>query len=273
MENLTRRSVLIGLSSAAVAETLTPQLFAANTEHLAFIGVYTDKGSKSKGIYAYKWDAEKGELSPLGLAAATRNPSFLAISRDRTHLYAANEISDYDGAKDGAVSAFSVVTSTGKLTPLNALRAGGAGPCNLNLDATGKCLAVANYNGGTATTYVVGADGRIGSQASTASFEGHGPYAQRQEASHAHCATFTPDNQHLLINDLGLDCIHIYEFDPQTAKLGAKVPPAYKAIAGSGPRSLVFHPNGRIVYESQAWSSCSSAPTLNTTQLHAQDRR
>jgi 6-phosphogluconolactonase len=255
MENISRRSLLIGLSSLALAESLAPVLSAATTEHIAFVGVYTDKGSKSKGIYAYSWDAATGELSPLGLAAATRNPSFLAISRDRSYLYAANEIDDYQGAKDGAVSAFLVDRSSGKLNLLNVVSSGGAGPCNLNLDASDKCVAVADYDGGSAATFRVLEGGKLSPAVQDIHYSGKGPNADRQTAPHAHCATFTPDNKHLLINDLGLDCIHVYKLDAATAKLMPNVPPAYKAIPDSGPRSFVFHPNGRIAYSTNELSN------------------
>ena len=140
MENLTRRSLLIGLSTIAVAEFLPASAQKASEEMTAFIGAYTNKDSKSKGIYAYKWNAKTGELSPLGLSIETANPSFLAVSHDRKLLYAANEVDSYKGARDGTVSAFSVDGAAGKLTLLNEVSSGGPGPCNLNLDHTGKSL-------------------------------------------------------------------------------------------------------------------------------------
>ena len=72
-----------------------------------FVGTYTNKGS-SKGIYAYRWEADSGTLQPLGLAAESANPTFLALSPDRRRLYAVNEIDEYRGARTGSVSAFSV---------------------------------------------------------------------------------------------------------------------------------------------------------------------
>jgi 6-phosphogluconolactonase len=52
----------------------------------------------------------------------------------------------------------------------------------------------------------------------------------------------------LLVNDLGLDCIHIYHLDDANAKLTPNTPPQWNATPGSGPRALRFHPNGRFVY-------------------------
>jgi 6-phosphogluconolactonase len=254
MENLTRRSLLIGMSTVALANSV-PAFGVSQEEAIVFIGGYTDKNSKSLGIYAYRLNAKTGELTALGLAAATPNPSFLAISANRTLLYAANEIDSYNGAKDGSVSAFSVDrqggAATGKLTLLNVVSSGGAGPCNINLDHTGECVLVANYDGGTAATFRTLDGGKV----EDIHYAGHGPNAERQATPHAHCATASPDNRHVLINDLGLDCIHVYSFDAKTAKLTPNRPASYQATPDSGPRSLVFHPNGRFAYSTNELSN------------------
>jgi 6-phosphogluconolactonase len=75
---------------------------------------------------------------------------------------------------------------------------------------------------------------------------GHGPVTDRQEAAHAHFASFSPDNRFAYINDLGSDCIHIYRLHTETAKLESAG--TYKATPGSGPRTLHFHPNGVTAY-------------------------
>src|SRR5215475_16025529 len=69
--------------------------------YLLFVGTYTEK--ESKGIYAYTFDSASSELTPLGLAAETRNPSFLAIDPNNRLLYAVNEIQKYKDANSGAV--------------------------------------------------------------------------------------------------------------------------------------------------------------------------
>ena len=74
----------------------------------------------------------------------------------------------------------------------------------------------------------------------------HGPNPDRQEAAHAHFASFSPDNRFAYVNDLGGDMIHIYTFDPETAVL--KNAGAYKSAPGAGPRTLHFHPNGTTAY-------------------------
>jgi len=107
-------------------------------------------------------------------------------------------------------------------------------------------LLCANYGGGSASSFPVSADGHISPVVSHFQYTGHGPNHDRQEAPHVHRATASPGNRFALFNDLGLDLIHIYAMDPATAKL---IPhQSWHAPAGSGPRSLRFHPNGRWAY-------------------------
>ena len=99
MENLTRRSVLLSMTTALAAAPLLgigKQLEAESTTgSLVFIGGYTDHDSKSLGVNAYRWDAKKGEMTAIGLGAATPNPSYIAIAKNRKTLYAVNEVDTF----------------------------------------------------------------------------------------------------------------------------------------------------------------------------------
>src|SRR5450631_2722731 len=57
---------------------------------LVYVGTHTDHGSK--GIYAYRFDAATGQLTSLGLAAESEQPTFLAVDPSWKVLYAANEM-------------------------------------------------------------------------------------------------------------------------------------------------------------------------------------
>src|ERR1700728_2387202 len=126
MENSSRRSFLAKLS--ALALSVRTRGWAATPGGLIFAGTYTDKGT-SRGIYGFRWDADAGTMTPLGLAAATVNPSFLALSPDRRHLYAVNEVDEYHGEKSGSITSF--VVAGAKLKPINVVSSMGAGPCNI----------------------------------------------------------------------------------------------------------------------------------------------
>jgi 6-phosphogluconolactonase len=79
-------------------------------------------------------------------------------------------------------------------------------------------------------------------------YTGHGTDRERQSKPHAHRVTVSPDNRFLLVNDLGLDVIHVYRLDAGTAKLTLNDPPAWQSGPGAGPRALLFHPKGKFAY-------------------------
>src|SRR5271165_5071922 len=101
------RTLLLG--AAAIASLLlVPQAAPAKDSKgawIAYIGTYT-RGT-SKGIYAWRFEPSTGKLTPLGLAAETSNPSFLAVHPNHRFLYAANE------NNTGTLSAFSIDSATG----------------------------------------------------------------------------------------------------------------------------------------------------------------
>jgi 6-phosphogluconolactonase len=243
MENTSRRSFLAKLS--ALTLSARAHGWAAVPPGLIFAGTYTDKGS-SRGIYAFGWDADSGSMAPLGLAAATVNPSFLALSPDRRHLYAVNEVDDYGGEKSGSVSSFAIAGS--KLRSINTVSSMGGGPCNVAVDYTGKAVFVANYGGGSAASFHVLKGGGLSKAVSSFQYTGHGADPKRQTHPHTHCTTVSHDNRYVLVNDLGLDRVSVYHLDALTARLTPNDPLSYQALPGSGPRSFAFHPSGRWAY-------------------------
>ena len=213
---------------------------------MVYVGTYT--GPKSKGIYLLRMDPATGKLSEPELAGEVANPSFITISPNHKFLYAAGEVDNFNGKKAGAVSAFSIDPSSGKLTLLNQQTSGGQGPCYVALDATGRAALVANYSGGSVESLPVGEDGRLGEPATFIQHTGKGPDPRRQEAPHAHCFDPAPGNRFALACDLGLDKVMVYRLDPATAKLTPNDPPSASVPAGAGPRHVAFHPTGRFVY-------------------------
>jgi 6-phosphogluconolactonase len=266
-----RRKVLQGLAVAPLAARgWWTEAAEGGRGSTLFVGTQT-KGS-SKGIYAYRWDAAKGEIALIGLAAETEYPTFLALSPDAKYLYAANEVDNFQGTKGGGVSSFAVDAKAGKLTAINAVSARGAGTCHVAVDKTGQTVFCANYSGGSAASFHVKADGGLTEAVSFFQYTGHGPKPD-QDTAHAHRATVTPDNKFVLVNDLGLDCNHIYKLAAATAKLTPHDPPEWKSEAGTGPRALRFHPNGKWAYCVLELSSAvavlrwdAQAGTLTTVQ-------
>ena len=213
---------------------------------LVYIGTYT--GAKSKGIYVSRFDPATGRLTAPELAVETPSPSFLALHPGGRFLYAVGETANLGGKRTGAVSAFSLDAKTGKLTLLNRQSSGGAGPCHLAVDQTGKCLLVANYGSGSIAALPIQADGALGEPGAVIQHQGSSVNPQRQAGPHAHFITPDPANRFALACDLGLDQVLVYRLDPAKASLAANDPPFAAVKPGSGPRHLAFHPSGRFVF-------------------------
>jgi len=216
--------------------------------YIFYVGTNTDGGSKSRGIYAYRFEADSTEIVPLGLAAETTNPSWLTMHPNGRFLYAVNSVGNFAGPNSGGVSAFSVDRATGKLTFLNEVASRGADPCYASVDKTGKLLLVANYSGGNVAVFPILADGKLGEATVVVQHSGHGPNAVRQEGPHPHSIDVSPDNRFAMVDDLGLDELLIYKFDSTQGTLTANNPPLVKMDAGAGPRHFALHPNGRFAY-------------------------
>ena len=121
---------------------------------------------------------------------------------------------------------------------------GGQGCCHLCLSPDGGRLYAANYRSGSVAGFAVGADGTLSETLEFDQHTGHGVDPDRQEGPHAHFCGFSPDGKFLLVNDLGLDAIFAYPYDPARGIDVAAARITTVAPAGSGPRHLVFEPEG-----------------------------
>ncbi len=228
-----------------------------------YVGTYTDR--KSRGIYLFEIDAASGHLvSGPSLAGASENPAFLAFHPSGRFLYAVNVVAGFRGGDTGAVSAFAVDPSSGRLTLLNQQPSNGAGPCHLAVDGTGRHLVVANYDSGTAAVMPVGEDGRIEPSSFVSRYAGSGPNKARQAGPHAHQVLMDPAGRYLLCADLGADRIHVERFDRESGRLEPNEPDGVALEPGSGPRHLAWHPNGRVLY-----AICEMGSTLTASRWDA----
>ena len=259
--NIARRisafSLLIAsfIFSVAGGSADTP---AANHKYLVFVGTYTTK-TESKGIYAYEYDADTGKLTPKGVAAETADPSWVAVHPSGKSLYAANE-----AGKSSAVSAFAIDAKSGKLTLLNQMPSLGEDPCYLSFDKTSKYVLVANYSSGTVAVFPILTDGRLGEHTALAKDPGAtGPNKERQEGPHAHWIETSPDNRFAMVADLGLDEVLVYKFDAASGALMPNEPAFARLKAGSGPRHILFHPNGKFVFVVSELSSTATSFDYN----------
>ncbi|MBI3278235.1 MAG: beta-propeller fold lactonase family protein, partial [Acidobacteria bacterium] len=128
------------MAAALAASLLAPAVWAEkrpSADYLVYVGTYTR--GKSKGIYAYRFQPGSGNITPLGLAAETPNPSWITAHPNGKFLYGVSEGSGRD-PNASTISAFAIDRQSGKLTFLNKVPARGAGPCHLSVDKTGKVV-------------------------------------------------------------------------------------------------------------------------------------
>lgn len=236
----------VTLSSGPVRSAAPPAPSQAR-EFFVYLGTYT--GPKSRGLYVCRLEVRSGKLSSPVLAAEAENPTFLAVhpnrpalySAERPLLYAANEV------RKGQVSAYAVDREKGTLTLLNRQSSRGEGPCHLSVDPAGRNVLVANYGGGNIAVLPIDQEGRLGEATAFIQHDGSSVNRQRQEKAHAHWIDAAPGG-FVLVCDLGLDKVMIYQFDPAKGSLRPHEPAFASVQPGAGPRHLAFHPNGLFAY-------------------------
>ena len=241
------KHILPSLTASGLLATCVSPAVAANEPALpVLVGTYSS--GASKGIYACEFNPATGQLTAPKLAAEAKNPAFLALHPQGRFVYAVSEMSDASGKKGGAVAAFARDAATGTLTSLNQQPSGGAGPCHVSVDQSGQCALVANYGSGSIAALPIGADGRLGAAATVIQHHGSSVNTNRQAGPHAHQIVTDPANRFALVCDLGLDQILVYRLDPARATLTPNDPPFATVAPGSGPRHLVFSPDGKFVF-------------------------
>lgn len=245
MKRISRLDLVLLVVTLFHADTLSSARTKGES-YILYVGTYTK--SESKGIYAYRFDAASGQLTSLGLAAETSNPSFLTADAGRGFLYAVNEIRQYNGTQGGAVTAFAMDRRSGKLSRLNERGSRGADPCYISLDKTGHYALVANYTGGSIAVLPLLESGQLAPASVFVQDTGSGPNHERQERPHAHWIETTDDNRFAIMADLGIDKLLVYHFDARTGSLTPNEPPAANLQPGAGPRHLAFRPDDKFAY-------------------------
>ncbi|MCU6619401.1 lactonase family protein [Achromobacter sp. SIMBA_011] len=204
------------------------------------------------------------QLASLGEQTTPENPSYLAFGLSGRVLYAVHgdgtTVSAYQAAEDGG------------LAPIGRRDCGGRNPVHLLVSRSGRWLMVANYATGTLSALPILADGALGPVASSLALPGDaGPHRTQQTGAHPHQLVYHPASDWIAVPDKGTDAIHTVRIDEATGALqwqgNARLP------AGSGPRHLVFSPDGATAWITLELSSqvlaaavCPDSGTFTPTQ-------
>ena len=199
-----------------------------------FIGSYTEDGhGRGTGVTVWDRDPASGGLRPAAPAAPVAEASYLTVHPALPVLYA---VSERDEGHVGALA----YAQDGTLHELNRRPTGGADPCHLTVDPSGRYLATANYTGGSLSVHPIDADGSLLPRSDLVRHIGGGPVADRQDGPHVHMVRFT--DRHLLAVDLGNDTVRTYGLSARDGHLRplhvTYLPP------GTGPRHLALAASG-----------------------------
>ena len=240
---LARHAVLVAL--AALAASAVVAAAEKPGPVTVYVGTYTD--GTSRGIYRFTFDPATGATTEPVLAGEAKNPSFLALHPSGRFLYAVGEISSFQGAKTGAVSAFAIDPKTGDLDAPQPAVVRGDGPVPPRRGQDGPQRPRRELRRRAPwPSCRSSADGRLKPASSVRVHEGSGPDKGRQEKPHAHGIYLDAAERFAFSPDLGADRVFVYRFD--AAKGTLEPHGAAPLDPGSGPRHLAFHPNGKYLY-------------------------
>jgi 6-phosphogluconolactonase (cycloisomerase 2 family) len=272
-----RRSFLETSTAAAVATPYFTGSLPAESDEvagplIAYVGTFSSPlrdvlptqvdlpPGNGRGIHLFRVHRNTGAMTPSGIHEMGTSPSCLALNAAGTRLYSANETDRAGADKEGTVSSFAIDPANGHLTPLGAVRSGGAGPTYLSVHPSGRFVLVANYFGGSVAVLPILPDGRLGDATDVKRDAGKlgptmatsappGSFARSgHDRTHAHMIEADAAGRFVLHVDLGLDRIFVWKFDQQK---GTLTPGQWHAVPlppGDGPRHFHFHPNGRWLY-------------------------
>ena len=184
-------AVLLTLTASALAE---PQ------------SVYFGTGGKgAKGIYRGTFDAAKGRLTPVSLAAEIGSPGFLAEHPAGGKLYAVARWGKSAGVVGYEIKAKGeLVEFTRQINP-------DGGGAHIAVHPSGKFLLTAQYVGGSIAFFPLDGKGGLGKPVVHEHKGGSKVVAGRQNSPHPHWCGFSPDAKYAFVPDLGTDQIHIYK--------------------------------------------------------------
>ncbi|OYQ43812.1 6-phosphogluconolactonase [Flavobacterium cyanobacteriorum] len=215
-------------------------MHAGAQDYNLVVGTYT-RACDSKGLYVYDFNSATAETKLKSTSEFINNPSYLTASPDNKYIYTVNE----NGEKSG-VTALRYTPGNGKLKSLHDKDSRGEDPCYIISNE--KHVIVANYTGGTISVFERNADGSLTDAKQLVKHSGRSINNERQEKPHIHMVQFSPDKKYVFAIDLGTDKIYIYHYNPNEENKILVLKDVIVTKAGSGPRHMVFNPNGIFFY-------------------------
>jgi len=241
---------------------------------ILYVGTYTeivagDFGGHGKGISCYEFDAQKGELNLLNNQFQV-NPSYLSTTSimhsnnieqattSSKYLFAVSEIL---ASKKPVIHTYTI-NDNYTLSLLDTKTIEGGCPCHIHYfkNKNGESYtASACYETGNLVIHTIDVEKIDNTINDNINFEsitdlnihepiniyhkGSSQHPTRQTSAHAHCACFDIQSNKLLVCDLGLDQIKVYNVQINNGIFNAIEKQIITLPAGSGPRHICFDDN------------------------------
>ena len=197
-----------------------------------FIGTHAPASVPS--VYRCEADFGSRTFTTLYAGQGISDPTYLAGP-------AGNILYSIGRSPEGGLVLAMQLSGPSPFSVAGSLPSGGQGPCHISADPRGEFLLCANYGSGSVSLYDLSSDGSIRSLCDSRQYSGAGyDFADRQKGPHAHFAAFHEVRDEVLVCDLGLDLVHIYELDRAAGKL-RDTDRSIRLPDGAGPRHLIFH--------------------------------
>lgn len=187
---------------------------------------------------------DDGTLEKLGFFPVDR-PMYSVVSEKKLHVLLRAPFEDTSCS--GYVS-FCINDDGDLFDPSGIISTNGEVACHLCVD--GQSVYAVNYISGSVTKC----------SEKTVCHKGCGPNLPRQDGPHTHFVGKTSDGEYLLVTDLGLDTVFVYDKDLKL-KTCAEVP------KGHGVRHLVFSDDGKYLFAANELYSTVSVFEYNGGKL------
>ncbi|HLR91731.1 MAG TPA: lactonase family protein [Atopostipes sp.] len=199
------------------------------------LGTYTRR--VSEGIYSAVINPVTNQLDEVSLLAEVGSPTYLDTNEDDTVIYSVVNEND----KGGLVSL--VKQDDGSYQRHAEWVEDGAAPCYVAYDGNRNMVYTSNYHKGEVAVYKTNGAGDL-ELSDKVAHSGSSTH-ENQDSPHVHYSNLSPDENFLIVCDLGTDELYTYEVTEE-GKLEEIA--RLEVASGTGPRHIVFSPTADVAY-------------------------
>lgn len=202
-------------------------------------------GSGEARIFAARLDPLNGRLFSLRTVAATDGPNAIVSSPHAPIIYVAAKEAVSRGGH-ASVRSFAVDPSTGTLAQLSVVEAGAGRPVSLLDDPQSHSLFVVDELGGVVVLPI--AKGGLLQPGASSAPAPDIAQGQGRGGTGLPGVVLDPTGGYLFIPDFAADRVLVRRFDPKSRSIAAGIDHFATLPSGSGPRRILFHPDGHMLF-------------------------